>query len=307
MISISTQMNPSPAETTTPTAETVAPAADAMGQPWSEGQMGLDGEGGPHEGYHGAVVTTPGPISPNDLRRIVQKDGCPCGCGHVLDLQEQITPPTMPYMPTVALLGEEKCPWWAALNSLHGEERCPWFISPQPDGNGATSSKTQDPELGEPRENGDIPAWVRGFVDVFGPEDWHGEEVEGLAPDLWERAAMEWARWRRDWLNPPRSILGEEFWPHWMEPGGWVPVWFPTRYPSWLLPEEAGRWRNHWIYVRGYWMEAAAIHPDDVVLRGTRMAWVSMQGWAQRKEEFHILVWDEELPLLNGYGDWLEY
>ena len=53
-------------------------------------------------------------------------------------------------------------------------------------------------------------------------------------------------------------------------------------------------------------MEAATHHPDDVVLRGTGMACVSMEGRASRREEFHILVWHEELPLLNGYGDWLD-
>lgn len=282
-----------------------------MDQSWPGSPQDVGTERGYRECYHGQAIETREPPFGGENLGPGNWDQCPCGCGHILELENNSSIPPMPSVPDAYLPGEERCPWWPALSSLDGEERCPWFIVPQPEagrtvsGNGQNSQNPDEAGLDEMSLDAEDPVYV-ALVEVFGPQPWHGEEEDGLTPDLWERAAMEWERWHREWLSPPRSILGDEFWPHWMEPGGWVPVWFPTRYPPWLMPEEAVRWRNHWIYVRGYWMEAAALHPDDVVLRGTGMAWVSMEGWASRREEFHILVWDEELPILNFYGDWLD-
>ena len=50
------------------------------------------------------------------------------------------------------------------------------------------------------------------LIEVFGPQPWHGEAEDGLTPDLWERAAMEWERLHRECSSPPRSILGDESW-----------------------------------------------------------------------------------------------
>lgn len=176
----------------------------------------------------------------------------------------------------VNLYGEDRCPWWAGLE---GEERCPWWAALHPE------------------------------VEVERQET-EGEVVEDTAQPLRE-IALEVFQWmvdrRRDWLDPPPSVLGEGFQPHWTdESGEWVPVWFPTIKPEWLMEWEQGAWVDYWRMVRGYWMEVAAQWPHGVRFVDYVMAWVHIETWAEAWEGTQILLWDEDLPLYNGYPDWLD-
>ena len=127
----------------------------------------------------------------------------------------------------IILHGEDRCPWWVGLE---GEERCPWWAALHPE----------------------IPA-------------------ENVRPRHIDPEILKAYRWmvarRGDWLYPPPSVLGDDWYPHWTdEEGWWVPVWFPTKYPAWLLEDEFLIWVEFWWMVRGYWMDVASRWPESVCI-----------------------------------------
>jgi hypothetical protein len=86
----------------------------------------------------------------------------------------------------------------------------------------------------------------------------------------------------------------------------WVPVWFPVGTPHWVRCkgiEVVSRWKNHWMWVRGYYLEQAQTSPGFVSFPSADMVCIHISLWKDLRTDRYLLLWSEEADLLNGYLD----
>ena len=89
-----------------------------------------------------------------------------------------------------------------------------------------------------------------------------------------------------------------------MDEDGWVPIRFPDRIPQFLADTiEIQRWIAHWRYVQGYWFEKARDFPGRVVFQDFEGVRVDHRLWRSCRQDMHLLVWDEDLALINGWPE----
>lgn len=248
---------------------------------------------------------TPAPVQPTPEREWVEED---LGWAIHPLFREVTPPPTLTEtMAPAPLFGEDRCPWWHAPDplpcdrSMLGGDRRP--ISPRIWTGGEASPDSREERLER------LMDFTRRFVVP---------EIVDRSPSA-SADEMEWVEEQspslEDVLNfyypqviqfdvPIESWRRDE-WAHYVDEEGWVPIRFPSETPNSLRGSilATERWIAHWRYVRGYWMEKARTHPFMVELQGLSGVRVEHHTWRSFRQDMYLLVWEEDLPLMNGWPE----